>query len=138
MGALRWAVAVLVWMGMLHAKAQRSQEFLVTFVDGRTYSYVLPADWEPEVRRGQLVLTPAMRVWAMDVAAIRPFVTDDVSTLHRIKLLPRSPRVGRAALELWVEYDPLGPGMPIDPATGFVHAGPGTWVRPELFRMTLE
>jgi hypothetical protein len=74
----------------------------------------------------------------MDVAAIRPFAPDDVSALHRIKLLPRSPRVGRAALELWVEYDPLGPGMPIDPATGFVHAGPGPWVRPELYRMTLE
>lgn len=118
--------------------AQRSQEYVVTLVNGRTYTFIMEDDWSPRVRQGQIVFRPAVRILAMDVALIQPFAPNDLNGLKLMKLMPRAPRNGTPGSLVWVEFDPLTPGAPKDNATGLVHAGPQTWVRPEAFRMALE
>jgi hypothetical protein len=136
---LRVVTLLLLFVGAVpFAKAQATQEFLVTFMNGRSYSYILDADWQPTVSHGQLVLKPATRVQMFDVALIQPYVPQDVRGLKRIKLLPQTPRVNNPGIEVWVAFDPLTPGAPKDNVTGLVQAAPQTWVRPEAFRIALE
>jgi hypothetical protein len=118
--------------------AQASQEFLFTFMNGSTRSFVLDQDWQPTVRQGQLVITPALRVLMMDVALIRPFMPRDVSGLHQLKLMPQTPRVSNGGIVVWVAIDPLRTGAYVDVDTGLVEAAPQTWVRPEAFRMAIQ
>lgn len=120
------------------AQAQASQEYLVTFMSGRTHSYVMEADWQPTVRQGQLVLRPATRVLMMDVALIQPYVPNDVRGLRQLKLMPQTPRINNPGILVWVEFDPLTPGAPKDNETGLVQAAPQTWVRPEAFRLAID
>jgi len=122
----------------LTAEAQVSQEFLFTFMNGSTRTYVLDENWEPTVRQGQLVITPAVRVLMMDVALIRPFAPNDVHGMTLLKLLPRTPRTNNPGIQVWVEFDPTTPGAPKDNTTGLVQAAPQTWVRPEAFRMAIR
>ncbi len=119
-------------------KAQASQEFLFTFMNGSTRTYMLDENWQPTVRQGQLVITPAVRVLMMDVALIRPFAPNDVRGMKQLKLMPQTPRTNNPAIVVWVEFDPLTPGAPKDNATGLVQAAPQTWVRPEAFRMAIQ
>lgn len=119
-------------------KAQASQEYLVTFMNGRSRSYIMEADWQPTVRQGQLVLRPATRVLMMDVALIQPYVPNDVRGLRLLKLMPQTPRTNNPGILVWVEFDPLTPGAPKDNETGLVQVAPQTWVRPEAFRMSIK
>ncbi len=134
--ALFILLLVLAWGPA--AKAQASQEFLFTFMNGSTRTYVLDENWQPTVRQGQLVITPAVRVLMMDVALIRPFAPNDVRGMRLLKLMPQTPRTNNPGVAVWVEFDPLTPGAPKDNATGLVQAAPQTWVRPEAFRMAIQ
>jgi hypothetical protein len=119
-------------------KAQASQEFLFTFMNGSTRTFVLDQDWRPTVRQGQLVITPAVRVLMMDVALIRPFMPSEVTGLYQLKLMPQTPRVRNEGILVWLAIDPLKPGAYVDDDTGLVEAAPQTWVRPEAFRMAIQ
>jgi hypothetical protein len=131
-------VLITALLGYLQAEAQRSQEYVVTLVSGRSYTFIMEDDWSPTVRQGQIVFRPAVRILAMDVALIQPFAPNDLTGLHQLKLLPRTPRTGSPGVVLWVEFDPLKPGAPRDNATGLVQAAPQTWIRPEAFRMAIQ
>ena len=122
----------------LNVRAQASQEFLFTFMNGTNRTFVLDQDWRPTVRQGQLVITPAVRVLMMDVALIRPFVPSDVTGLQQLKLMPQTPRVSNGGILVWVAIDPLRTGSYVDADTGLVEAAPQTWVRPEAFRMAIQ
>ena len=129
---------LLIFTCAPQARSQASQEYLVTFMNGRSYSYILEADWQPTVRQGQLVLRPATRVLMMDVALIQPYAPNDVRGLKQLKLMPQTPRINDPGILVWVEFDPLTPGAPKDNATGLVNPAPQTWVRPEAFRSAIE
>lgn len=138
MGARRYMVVVVACLLLGVAQGQRSQEFLVTLINGRTLSCALDEDWTPEVRQGQIVFRPAVRILAMDVVLIRPFAPNDVSGLKLVKLLSRTRGAQGGSVQVWVEFDPLRPDAPVDNATGLVQVAPQTWIRPEAFRMVLE
>lgn len=138
MGVRRAMVLAVMVVLATGASAQHAQEYLITLVNGRAFTYVMEEDWEPVVRQGQLLLKPSVRILAMDVALIQPVTPNDVRGLHLLELLPREPRVNAAPVQVWVAFDPFTPGLPVDNATGLANVAPQTWIRTGAFRMALE
>ncbi len=138
MRVCRSLMLVLAFLALPSAQAQRSQEYQITLVNGRSFSYVMEEDWKPVVRQGQILLKPSVRILAMDVALIQPVTPNDVRGLRLVKLLPREPRVNGNAVQVWVAFDPFEPGAPLDVPSGLVPVAPQTWIRPGAFRMVLE
>ncbi|MEO8588819.1 MAG: hypothetical protein ABI432_05575 [Flavobacteriales bacterium] len=120
------------------AEEVNTQEFIFSQSNGKSFSLVLPADWQPYVEGGFLRISPRNRVLAMDVIMIRPITQLDVRGLQRVRLARRlGPTSGSGEYDLWVEagrQDILGSNHTLD----FFKMAPQTWLRPNEFRLVLE
>jgi len=115
-----------------------TQEFIFTQSNGKSFSLVLPADWQPHVEGGFLRINPRNRVLALDVIMIQPRAQLDVRGMQRVRLARRlEPTSGAGQYDLWVDagmQDMLGSNRTLD----LVKFAPQTWLRPNEFRLLLE
>jgi len=135
------ALHFLVLLGLCCPVAAQSliatQEYVFVLRRGRSFTRVLPIDWEPRHEGAWLRIDPRHRVLGQDVVLIHPGYPLDPHTLESVRVMRRQPTRTAANYVLWL---PPGSVLQVgDPQrTELEQVAPHTWLRPNEFHMVLR